>query len=140
MHQAPPLHGLAPDALALNREGLAQTEVDARSIFAQRLKQAREDAGLTQKELGMTIGLPQETAAVRINSYEKAVHDADLATARRIAEALGVPLAFLYAETDTMCHLPVNQCQTKLEVAGSFWIRNSLGVKPPRLSWGISAL
>ncbi|WP_152566108.1 helix-turn-helix domain-containing protein [Lysobacter antibioticus] len=50
----------------------------------------------------MTIGLPQETAAVRINRYEKAVHDADLATARRIAEALGVPLAFLYAETDTM--------------------------------------
>lgn len=81
---------------------MAQTEVDARSIFAQRLKQAREDAGLTQKELGMTIGLPQETAAVRINRYEKAVHDADLATARRIAEALGVPLAFLYAETDTM--------------------------------------
>ncbi|MFQ6309275.1 hypothetical protein [Lysobacter capsici] len=25
-----------------------------------------------------------------------------MATARRIAEALGVPLAFLYAETDTM--------------------------------------
>jgi transcriptional regulator with XRE-family HTH domain len=36
---------------------------------------------------------------VRINRYEKAVHDADLATARRIAETLGVPLAFLYAET-----------------------------------------
>ncbi|MGO1000550.1 helix-turn-helix domain-containing protein [Lysobacter sp. CA196] len=33
---------------------------------------------------------------------EKAAHDADLATARRIAEALGVPLAFLYVETDTM--------------------------------------
>jgi hypothetical protein len=42
---------------------------------------------------------PQETAAVGVNRYEKAVHDADLPTARRIAEALGVPLAFLYVET-----------------------------------------
>lgn len=81
---------------------MAQTEVDARSIFAQRLKAAREDAGLTQKELGMSVGLPQETAAVRINRYEKGVHDADLATARRIAQSLGVPLAFLYADTDVL--------------------------------------
>lgn len=50
----------------------------------------------------MTIALTQKAPSVRINRYEKAVHDADLATARRIAEALGVPLAFLYAETDTM--------------------------------------
>lgn len=81
---------------------MAQTEVDPRSIFAQRLKAAREDAGLTQKELGMSVGLPQETAAVRINRYEKGVHDADLATARRIAQSLGVPLAFLYADTDVL--------------------------------------
>ncbi|EEF93760.1 DNA-binding helix-turn-helix protein [Catenibacterium mitsuokai DSM 15897] len=81
---------------------MAQTEVDARSIFAQRLKAAREDAGLTQKELGMSVGLPQEAAAVRINRYEKGVHDADLATARRIAQSLGVPLAFLYADTDVL--------------------------------------
>ncbi|MFQ6313599.1 helix-turn-helix domain-containing protein, partial [Lysobacter capsici] len=43
----------------------------------------------------MFVGLSKESVAVRINRYEKAVHDADLATARRIAEALGVPLAFL---------------------------------------------
>lgn len=39
---------------------------------------------------------------VRINHYERAVHDADLATARRIAQSLGVPLAFLYADTDVL--------------------------------------
>ena len=50
----------------------------------------------------MSVGLPQETAAVRINRYEKAVHDADLTTARRIAQSLGVPLAFLYADTDVL--------------------------------------
>lgn len=81
---------------------MASTDVNARTIFAQQLKQAREKAGLTQKELGMRIGLPPETAAVRVNRYEKAVHDADLATARQMAQALGVPLAYFYAETELM--------------------------------------
>jgi transcriptional regulator with XRE-family HTH domain len=49
----------------------------------------------------MSINLPQETA-VRISCYEKAAHDVDLATARRIAQSLGVPLAFLYADTDVL--------------------------------------
>lgn len=92
---------------------MAQTDVDARSIFAQRLKAAREDAGLTQKELGMAIGLPAETAAVRINRYEKAVHDADLATALRIAGSMGLPLAYFYAETDVMA-----------EAIVTFWLLN----------------
>jgi hypothetical protein len=34
----------------------------------------------------------------------------------------------------TYCRLLVNQCHAKLEVAGSFCIRNSAGVSPPRLS------
>lgn len=92
---------------------MAQTDIDARSIFAQRLKAAREDAGLTQKELGMSIGLPAETAAVRINRYEKAVHDADLATAQRIADAMGMPLAYFYAETQVMA-----------EAIVTFWLLN----------------
>ncbi|WP_186442550.1 transcriptional regulator [Lysobacter antibioticus] len=50
----------------------------------------------------MSANFPQEATAVRINRYEKAVHDADLATARRIAQSLGVPLAFLYADTDVL--------------------------------------
>ena len=50
----------------------------------------------------MSAGLPPQSGAVRINRYEKAVHDADLATARRIAQSLGVPLAFLYADTDVL--------------------------------------
>ena len=41
-------------------------------------------------------------ATVGIGRYEKAVHDADPATARRIAQSLGVPLAFLYADTDVL--------------------------------------
>lgn len=48
------------------------------------------------------MGATQQASFFRINRYEKAVHDADLATARRIAQSLGVPLAFLYADTDVL--------------------------------------
>jgi transcriptional regulator with XRE-family HTH domain len=84
---------------------MAETEGHARSIFAQRLKVARRRAGFTQKQLGLSIGLPQETAAVRINRYERAVHDADLATAGLMAQSLGIPLAFFYAENDVLAEV-----------------------------------
>ena len=50
----------------------------------------------------MTIDKSRSAGILRINRYEKGVHDADLATARRIAQSLGVPLAFLYADTDVL--------------------------------------
>lgn len=50
----------------------------------------------------MLIDVSVEAITVRINRYGKAFHDADLATARRIAQSLGVPLAFLYADTDVL--------------------------------------
>jgi transcriptional regulator with XRE-family HTH domain len=50
----------------------------------------------------MTIDKSRSAGILRINRYEKAVHDADQATARRIAQSLGVPLAFLYADTDVL--------------------------------------
>jgi transcriptional regulator with XRE-family HTH domain len=61
-----------------------------------RLKSAREAAGLSQKELGMTAGLDQFVASTRINRYEKGIHEADVQTAARLAQALNVPLAYLY--------------------------------------------
>jgi transcriptional regulator with XRE-family HTH domain len=70
------------------------------SVFSKRLRQAREDTGLSQKELGILAGLDPFVASTRINRYEQGVHAADLATAKRLAKALGVPLAYLYADSD----------------------------------------
>jgi len=75
---------------------------DARAVFAARLKQARLAAGLTQESLGIQAGIPADVARTRVNRYERAVHDADQSTAQKIAEALGVPLASLYAESEVM--------------------------------------
>lgn len=46
-----------------------------------------------------------DVARTRVNRYEKGVHDSDSATAQKLAEALGVPLASLYAETEVMARI-----------------------------------
>jgi transcriptional regulator with XRE-family HTH domain len=74
-------------------------------IFCRRLKEARKAAGLSQKKLGIEAGLDEFVASTRINRYEVGVHDVDLGTATRLARALGVPLAYLYAEDDKLARL-----------------------------------
>lgn len=79
---------------------MAPALVDAtHSPFPARLKEARVAAGLTQQALGEKAGLSIDVARIRINRYERGVHDCDSGTALRIARALGVPLASLYAES-----------------------------------------
>ncbi|KOR45018.1 DNA-binding protein [Xanthomonas oryzae] len=75
---------------------------DARLIFANRLRQARLAAGLTQEALGVAAGVSAEVARTRINRYEHGVNECDLRTAKRLAEALNMPLAALFAETDEL--------------------------------------
>ena len=77
----------------------------AREIFASRLKQARLAMGVSQKELGLRVGLNEDVASTRINRYERGVHDADLATVRKLAEELGVPVASLFAHSDELAQL-----------------------------------
>lgn len=77
----------------------------AREVFAYRMKEARRALGMSQKKLGVAMGLPEDVAGVRINRYERAVHDCDTETAQKMAKALGVSLAYLYAETDELAEL-----------------------------------
>lgn len=75
------------------------------SVFSKRLKQARLDAGLSQRELGVLAGLDPFVASTRVNRYELDVHAPDKATAQRLAKALGVPLAYLYADSDRLARM-----------------------------------
>ena len=74
-------------------------------VFALRLAQARKRAGLTQAELGVKAGLDPAVASPRINQYERGKHEPQLATAKRLAKALNVPAAFLYAEDELLAKL-----------------------------------
>lgn len=74
------------------------------AIFAKRLKEARDMRGLSQRALGALVDKDQDKnrGAVRINRYEQQVNQADMTKAAELAQALDVPLAFLFAEDDDL--------------------------------------
>jgi transcriptional regulator with XRE-family HTH domain len=74
-------------------------------VFCRRLKEARLAVGLSQKRLGIAAGIDEFVASTRINRYELGVHDADLKTATRLADVLGVPLPWLYTEDDLLADI-----------------------------------
>jgi transcriptional regulator with XRE-family HTH domain len=73
--------------------------------FARRLAQARERAGLSQKQLGILAGLNLAVFSPRINQYERGKHEPQIKTAKQLAELLGIPAAFLYTEDDLLAQL-----------------------------------
>jgi len=74
-------------------------------IFCQRLKQARLASGYSQKHLGIAAGIDEFVASARINRYEKGVHEPGMETVYKLAEVLGVPLAYFYTEDDDLAEL-----------------------------------
>lgn len=77
------------------------------SIFAKRLKAARQEAGWSQERLGVEIGLEEASASTRMNRYElgKRVPSSDLV--QRLATVLGMPVAYFYATDDEEARLLV---------------------------------
>ena len=70
-----------------------------------RIKQARVSKGISQKELGIRIGLDQSSASSRMNHYEKGRHTPDIPTLKRMADELGVPLAYFFCESEKTAEL-----------------------------------
>src|SRR3990167_9684870 len=57
-----------------------------------RIREAREQAGLSQVELGAAVGVRGEA----VSGYERGTSSCPAPRARKIARALGVPLSALY--------------------------------------------
>jgi transcriptional regulator with XRE-family HTH domain len=60
---------------------------------------------LSQKNLGIKAGLDPFVASTRINRYEKGIHEPDMATVARLATALKVPPAYLFAEDERLARM-----------------------------------
>lgn len=75
------------------------------SPITKRIFQARKAKGISQRELGICIGMEPSSASSRMNHYEKGRHTPDYQTLKRIAEHLGVPVAYFYCESDATAHL-----------------------------------
>lgn len=62
-------------------------------------------AGITQRELGRRVGMEADGASARISQYETGIHQPYFPTAERIAKELGVPVAYLYADSERLARL-----------------------------------
>ena len=77
------------------------------NITGRRIRALREVLGWSQEKLGVAIGIDESSARARISRYELGVHEAPLPTVRLIADALQVPLIYLYCEDDPVAELLV---------------------------------
>lgn len=75
------------------------------AVLPRRLKEARDRAELSQKQLGIAAGLDPFVASTRINRYERGVHQPDPVMVQRMADALGVPPAYLFASDERLARL-----------------------------------
>lgn len=75
------------------------------TVVGRRIRQLREDLGWSQEKLGVAIGIDESSARARISRYELGVHEPPLPTVRLIADALQVPLSYLYCEDDQVAKL-----------------------------------
>lgn len=61
--------------------------------------------GIAQDKLGVKIGLDETVASARMSRYENGIHEPPIKTARDIAQALGVPLGYLYCDDDRLAEI-----------------------------------
>lgn len=73
--------------------------------FGKRLKQARQKAEISQKNLGILAGIEESNASAVMNQYERDTHIPKFATVRNIARQLNVPTAYFYADEDELAEL-----------------------------------
>ncbi|MGB1264009.1 helix-turn-helix domain-containing protein [Pseudoalteromonas marina] len=74
--------------------------MQVKSFFTERLKEARKRMKISQKELGIKIGMDPSSASGRMNHYETGRHMPDLATLKKLATELNVPVNYFFCESE----------------------------------------
>lgn len=69
------------------------------------MRERREELGISQEAVGVSIGIDESSARARISRYELGVHEPPLPTVRLIASKLNVPFAYLYCDNDLVAKL-----------------------------------
>lgn len=76
-----------------------------KNLVANRLKEARQKVGLSQKSLGIAAGIDEFSASARMNQYETGKHIPDILTLKQISKVLKLPIAFFYAEDEILAEI-----------------------------------
>ncbi len=75
------------------------------SPLPDRLRAARQAAGMTQRQLGECLGMEPNLASARMTQYEKGQHAPNFQLLKRLSEALEVPIPYFFCEDDTVAEL-----------------------------------
>ncbi|HAA45030.1 MAG TPA: XRE family transcriptional regulator [Halomonas sp.] len=75
------------------------------SPLPNRLKAARQAAGMTQRQLGEYLGMEPNLASARMTQYEKGQHAPNFLLLKRLSGALDVPIPYFFCEDDTVAEL-----------------------------------
>lgn len=78
------------------------------TIFGRRLREARLRLGIAQDKLGVMIGIDEGCSSARISRYESGVHEPPYITAKHLAAALNVPVAYFYCDDDALAKLIID--------------------------------
>lgn len=78
------------------------------AIYGRRLREARENRGISQTDLGIAVRLDESSAGSRISRYENGIHQPKLGMQQLFARTLELPLAYFYAEDDKLAQLIAN--------------------------------
>lgn len=63
---------------------------------------------MAQDRLGVAIGIDEAAASARVSRYETGTHEPPYETALLIANALGVEVAYFYADDECLAELILN--------------------------------
>jgi transcriptional regulator with XRE-family HTH domain len=79
--------------------------IQPKSLFGQRLREARLRAGIPQDKLGVMIGIDEGSSSARISRYENGIHSPPFELVEQIAKVLKVPAAYFYCRDDKLAEI-----------------------------------
>ena len=74
---------------------------------------ARKQAGVSQKALGVAVGIDEFSASSRMNHYEQGLHAPNYELIQRIASHLKLPTSYFYTDDDGIAELVVKYFRLK---------------------------
>lgn len=78
------------------------------TLFGRRLREARLAKGIPQDELGVLIGIDEGSSSARISRYETGVHEPPFSIANKLAQVLGMSVAYFYCPDDSLAKFIVH--------------------------------